>query len=88
MAALRSKWIGNPLNAFLQTHDLSPTQLAIAAGTESNVPYCCLNAYVKHLPQPIINVVDDLEGHGAGVKLDNAYQVYRDRLAHGLLMKA
>jgi hypothetical protein len=88
MAALRSKWTGNPLNAFLQTHDLSPTQLAIAAGTEFSVPYWVLNGYVRKLPQPIIAAIDSIDGRGAGAKIDRAYQLYREGLAHSLLMKA
>lgn len=88
MAALRSKWVGNPLASFLQTHDLSPTQLAVAAGTEVHVSYWILNAYVKQLPQPIKDAIDALDGRGAGDRVDRAYQLYRDGLAHALLMKA
>ena len=88
MTALRSKWTGNPLAAFLQTHDLSPTQLAVAAGIEFSTSYAVLNGYTKKLPQQIIDAIDSLDGRCAGEKVNSAYQSYRSHLAHSLLMKA
>jgi hypothetical protein len=62
--------------------------LAIAAGTDYNVPYMALNGYCRRLPHSIIEAVDQLDGEGEGDKLDRAYRVYRDGLSHDLLMKA
>jgi len=85
---LRKNWQGNPVYDFLKVHGLTPCQLAIASGTDYNVPYNVLNCMVKQLPRHIIEAVDQLDGEGEGDKLDKAYQVYRDGLAHHLLMKA
>ena len=85
---LRENWQGNPVYDFLKVHGLTPCQLAIASGTDYNVPYNVLNGYVKQLPRHIIEAVDQLDGEGEGDKLDRAYRVYRDGLAHDLLMKA
>jgi len=85
--AMRKNWQGNPLDTWLTAHNLTPCQLAIASGTDFNVPYNCLNGYVKQLPQHIIEAVDMLDGDGAGNKLDRAYMVYRDGMAHDLLTK-
>lgn len=85
---MRENWQGNPVWDFLKAHGLTPCQLAIASGTDYNVPYNVLNGYTKHLPHNIIEAVDQLDGEGKGDKLDKAYVVYRDGLSHDLLMKA
>ena len=88
MTALRSRWTGNPLNSFLQTHDLSPTQFSIAAGINYTIVYESLNGYVRQFSQPIIDAIDSLDGPGTGEKVNSAYQAYRVSLAHSLLTKA
>jgi len=85
---MREHWKGNPVSDFLKAHGLSPCQLAIAAGIDYNIPYMVLNGYVKHLPRSIADCVDNLDGKGAGDKVAKAYLLYRDGLAHHLLMKA
>ena len=83
--AIRKNWQGNPLDTWLTGHNLTPCQLAIASGVDYNVPYNVLNGYTKHLPHNIIKAVDQIDGNGAGDKLDKAYAVYRDGMAHDLL---
>jgi hypothetical protein len=85
---MRENWQGNPVWDFLKAHGLTPCQLATAAGIDYNIPYMVLNGYVKRLPHSIIEAVDQLDGDGAGDKLNRGYEVYRDGLAHDLLMKA
>lgn len=84
---MRENWQDNPLWAWLKAHGLTPCQLAVAAAVDLNVPYNCLNGYVRRLPQNIIEAVDQLDGDGAGDRLDRAYMVYRDGMAHDLLTK-
>lgn len=83
---MRENWQGNPVWNFLKAHGLTPCQLAIASGVEYNIPYNVLNCYSRQLPQKIIEAVDQIDGEGAGDKLNKAYAVYRDGLAHDLLM--
>jgi hypothetical protein len=61
--------------------------LAVAAAVDVNIPYNVLNGYTRRLPQNIIEAVDQLDGEGEGDKLNRAYGVYRDGMAHDLLMK-
>jgi hypothetical protein len=85
---MRESWKGNPLLDFLKAHGLTPSQLAIAAGIDYTLPYAVLNGYLKHLPWQLVDVIDNLDGKGAGDKVAKAYLLYRDGLAHHLLMKA
>jgi len=84
---MRQNWKGNPLDTWLTAHNLTPCQLAVAAAVDVNIPYNVLNGYTRRLPQNIIEAVDTLDGEGAGDKLNRAYGVYRDGMAHDLLTK-
>lgn len=82
---MRENWKGNPLNTWLDGHRLTPCQLAIAAGLDYTIPYLALNGYSKRLPHKIMEAVDQIDGEGAGDKLNKAYEAYRDSMAHDLL---
>jgi len=84
---MRENWKGNPLLDILKAHALTPSQLAIAAGVDYNLSYAVLNGYVQHLPWQFVDVIDNLDGKGTGDKVAKAYLLYRDGLAHHLLMK-
>ena len=84
---MHQNWKGNPFDGWLTAHNLTPCQLAVAAGTEINIPYNVLNGYTRRVPRNIIEAIDQIDGDGAGDRINKAYEVYRDGLAHDLLMK-
>jgi hypothetical protein len=82
---MRENWNGNPVWDFIKAHGLTPCQLATVAGVDYNLVYAVLNGYLKRLPMSFIEAIEQLDGDGAGDKVEQAYRLYRDGMAHELM---
>jgi hypothetical protein len=82
---IKAEYAGNPLVEWLDKNRLTPNQVSVMAYVDYSVIYAVMRGCVRTLPRTLIEAIDEYGADGDGLRVDQAYQLYREKLRRGLM---